>query len=549
MINIDEIIKNFTMILNKLCSDKPAWCISIFTLIIGIILSFIVFVVNPDNILSVLPITFIVIFVLFISLSLIIGSLNLNDGNKSKTLSIPLKELLSIMSKLGTLLIYVVVFFLLYNISKFILLNTDSHSVIITIFIIIFTLCYTYASSIEKNINYQKNRQIRMEGSMFDFIEDLVYFIPCIMVDVVNFIKKDISYMPKTSYIFLGILLILLIAYFLIPMIQQYFLSNQDYIPIISNATGLDNEIIRIKQSDLKDKIIKLKPFYKRYILKRAKEIEKVAEYKKNYDELEGFQYNPEVHELDRRNDDIYNLFTENEKNIIKNALEESSEFKQQLEILKDESEIINLYMKYIQNDGNQTIIMKYIHDFNNRSNEFINQNISYLVNVIQQYNGVHDYNYHYGISFWVYFDTEMLKGINMKKNGLIFTYANTPSLYYNFNNKELEIQITDCETENKCSQKIIYKTDDILYQRWNHIVINYDYGTLDMFINNNLIATQNGVSPYINDEINYIQFGDDLQSIPHSGICNARYYDKPLDLKEIKSLYSVKLSPCDDKH
>ena len=99
------------------------------------------------------------------------------------------------MSKFGTLFIYVVVIFVLY-ISKFTLLNTNYHSIIITIFIIIFILCYTYASSIEENINYQKNRQIRMEGSIFDFIEDLVYFIPCIMVDVVNFIKKDI-YMPK----------------------------------------------------------------------------------------------------------------------------------------------------------------------------------------------------------------------------------------------------------------------------------------------------------------------------------------------------------------
>ena len=105
----------------------------------------------------------------------------------------------------------------------------------------------------------------------------------------------------------------------------QYFFSNQNYIPIINDATGLDNKIVRINQSELKDKIIELKPFYKRYILKIAKEIE-------------GLNDNPDDHE--------------------------SNEFKEMLENIKKDNETTSLYTKYIQNDGNQSIIMKYIHDF-----------------------------------------------------------------------------------------------------------------------------------------------------------------------------------------
>ena len=91
----------------------------------------------------------------------------------------------------------------------------------------------------------------------------------------------------------------------------------------------------------------------------------------------------------------------------------------------------------------------------------------------------------------------------------------------------------------------MIYKTSDILFQRWNHFVINYNYGTLDIFINNNLVATQKNVSPYIQSNNNSIQFGSNQNTLKNCGICNIRYYNIPLNLTQIRNIYGNKDNPC----
>ena len=80
-----------------------------------------------------------------------------------------------------------------------------------------------------------------------------------------------------------------------------------------------------------------------------------------------------------------------------------------------------------------------------------------------------------------------------------------------------------------------------MIFQRWNHFVVNYNYGTLDIFVNNNLVSSINNLEPYIQSGRNNITFGSDEHPLNHCGLSDVRYYDIPLDLSQIKKLYNDK--------
>ena len=154
---------------------------------------------------------------------------------------------------------------------------------------------------------------------------------------------------------------------------------------------------------------------------------------------------------------------------------------------------------------------MDYVNKYNNETNIFLDQNLSNLIQQINLRSNIHEYNYHYGISFWIYFDSSILSNdITTRNNeGLIMSYANQPRVYYDYGTSELKIDVLRDQSSE--SDAINYKTKDILYQKWNHFVINYNYGTLDIFINNNLVGSIDKLNPYVGNN-NNIVFGSSSQ-------------------------------------
>lgn len=104
-------------------------------------------------------------------------------------------------------------------------------------------------------------------------------------------------------------------------------------------------------------------------------------------------------------------------------------------------------------------------------------------------------FNYNYALSFWVYLNAEPPStNLSYIKNSNILSYGGKPSIYYNASKNELVFTAKDGE-----EVKEIYKTKDIEYQKWFNIIINYNGGTMDIFINNNLVSSNNSIVPYMN--------------------------------------------------
>ena len=155
--------------------------------------------------------------------------------------------------------------------------------------------------------------------------------------------------------------------------------------------------------------------------------------------------------------------------------------------------------------------------------------------------NGIKTYNYHYGLSFWVYLDTTLLRNDDNLDYGIIMNYGNKPRMTYNYRRREISMEIDTMDPNVNFNDKKklvkLYTTKNILFQRWNHFVLNYNYGTLDLFVNNNLVGTYKNISPYF-DKNNDLSFGDSEYTLKNCGICDIKYYKIPIPLSKIEALY-----------
>ncbi len=734
---MDVIVKKFKETIEEIKKSSTT-SISVFFIFFITILMFIVYLFNPFQINHIIPRLLLLFFVSIITISIIIYAYisktndNITDNrlvdNKAREL---FQNAFVFLKIFGYIFIGFILFSILYYILRYVLVNSKNSSFVITILTLIFILCTYYS------INNDNNGKIRnkKDGNYYlEITEDIIKFIPCLVIDIMEYVKKDIKLMPKSSYIFLGILIIIMVLFYIIPFIQKVKFTRDNYVSLVNEATELNQEVVYMTHDTLKQKQIESKPFFQRKLLQQTSIWEKQIEatksdslldqintyeniriftdnsgtleymrikdlsycigrtvtcdpeknalmcvdkkdeniktyvanvhgmyqqcgsrfsnlfqrdntelfmkqsqestpitfqeycdtkddicgnnisvscinvydlsgyllnnedyidtsysyvcndldlsqnddkkyylisgyndiskeklsYKCNennvYEGFEGTMYNPDIHQLDDtiENTNLFDILSPSETKIIEKAMQEDSgNFANKLKQLTDKADINNLYMEYLSNHTSYSTIISNIHELHRVTNEYIQQESSNLVNMINRLNNIYDYNYHYGISFWIYFDPELLKSHSNEIQGDIFNYAHMPYIYYHFKDQELVMEVNECSTDfNKsnpisCIPKVIYKSKDVLFQKWNNIVINYDYGTLDLFVNNILVATKQNVIPYINKDENNIVIGSFKKPLTHAGICNARYYSKPLNLKQIKELYSNKESPC----
>lgn len=381
----------------------------------------------------------------------------------------------------------------------------------------------------------QMTKEVKFDSPTYELLKTLIMYLPCLITDMIDYIKKDYENTPSTVLIVFCMILVYVSIFYLYPLFvkMQY---NNDGILLIDKPAYLKEDVLSLTSDELKEKIMEKRPFYDKWFqkwivdeptpsgstiqLEGKKEEDSIRllvppdsitypyYVKENFTSISDQDlYLIPFEEMKRRVQDMYgHLFdfsTEKDPDFAKKKMNE---------FIKDHPEILTFMEKlnYIYHTSYHMISQSPRLLFS--ENKRIPQNI-----------------YHYALSSWVY-----LQPIESKELQLIYSFGSRPSLYYD------PVQTSLCVYINygNSKQKLLYKSDKILYQRWNMIVMNYNYGTLDLFINNHLVGTYPEVVTYVDPSDMLIVGSSQNENI--GGICNMKYYELPIGSQKINSIYTT---------
>lgn len=147
--------------------------------------------------------------------------------------------------------------------------------------------------------------------------------------------------------------------------------------------------------------------------------------------------------------------------------------------------------------------------------------------------------HYYYAISAWFYINPQP-PSTNAAHSRFtrILDYASKPVIEYNGATNELRIQ-TETTSDQKAGTKTmatLVTVNDIPLQKWNNIVVNYDHGTMDVFVNGKLVSSKPGVAPYMEYETMVAGFTSGITG----GLCNVMFYPEPVTQSFVQTLYKT---------
>lgn len=150
-------------------------------------------------------------------------------------------------------------------------------------------------------------------------------------------------------------------------------------------------------------------------------------------------------------------------------------------------------------------------------------------LNRMSSYPVSNPYQYSYTLSYWIYLEATS-PGFSNSSNEYtdVVLYGDNVLFAYNSSLNTLRTVM-----KNK-SKKTVYDMHDIPLQKWNHVVLSYSNGTLDLFLNGELQKSTVAVPQSSSQEI--------IVGSEHgvSGqLCTLMFYDKVLTMNEIQALYT----------
>ena len=159
-------------------------------------------------------------------------------------------------------------------------------------------------------------------------------------------------------------------------------------------------------------------------------------------------------------------------------------------------------------------------------------------------------YDYQYGMSFWFRLDADSPStNASYKKYANIFSYGGKPNIMYNASTNTLIVSMKvkdepsmsssptfNAEPRDENGDLIVYTKTGVLLQKWNHVVINYNGGTLDVFYNGELVKSVYGVVPYM--EYDALNVGQ--ENGVYGELCNLNYFTNKLKLSQVYYLYNL---------
>ena len=314
-----------------------------------------------------------------------------------------------------------------------------------------------------------------------------IMYLPCLLVDITEYVKYQFNLTTKPIWILLGVEGSLISLYLILPYLFDKVMTA-DGLNLLNKPIYLSNE----------NTIGNFKQLHK-------KRNEDADDTPINLDELYSSKMNEEIKkDVDRSNDRLDNAKKSayTDPNIPKNKY------------------LAMIYNKF--------------------------QNLPWIkakLEIHPQYTDANAkrFRYKYALSGWFYINPQPPNTRTAyTKYTNILRYGNKINVEYNGKLNSLRVMANVASSGNDANKPNdsveLYETKKVIYQKWNNIVINYDDGYLDVFLNGELVGTRSGVAPYMS--FDNIVVGADAGII--GGICNVTYYDIPLSKSKIELNYKA---------
>jgi hypothetical protein len=140
-------------------------------------------------------------------------------------------------------------------------------------------------------------------------------------------------------------------------------------------------------------------------------------------------------------------------------------------------------------------------------------------------------FNYTYSLSFWVYINQNNPSSSPQATAFIPFlSYGDKPLFSYNSLRNIIRVEM---KTENKLM--LVDEITHVKLQKWNHIVVNQDNGTIDIFVNGELHKSTSGIIP--SKDTSELHIG--TQHGVDGTLCNVMFFKKMLTTEKIQNVYN----------
>ena len=213
-------------------SNNKIWSFATFSFFCMILLYIYILFTNPYGISKTFQNTFMVTVLImsFFLLNLILNpgknkTVDNNDGGNLSTIII-LAKTKKYFLMIGYVLIMLLLLLTFVSISKFVLYHSVKVSLSLSIIVCIIAAALFYNIFIKGE---DESLVKEDDDNIISFVKDIVFFIPCLLIDAIDYFKEDYQNTPSTTVI-LGVMLAgVLGLYYMLPKLYFLFRDKNEY--------------------------------------------------------------------------------------------------------------------------------------------------------------------------------------------------------------------------------------------------------------------------------------------------------------------------------
>ena len=365
-----------------------------------------------------------------------------------------------------------------------------------------------------------------------------IFIIPCLFTDTVKFLYNHLRHTPQVVYGVLLAEIIFVSLYIVFPILQKY---------LYTIMPPKDNKLIIIRRNientikiinSMKSRIIEIKrthPPQGKMIDERgwSNIISNNLNNPKNIEELRSFliNYGYTTRQMCQDNPIVKNK--DNCAETIQIMIKSIQSKTHELVSLQSKLSDTKIHLEELESKKNRIADLQKAKVLLRKPVYLKNKKIIGNYSELSTDNFDIEYNYNYGVSAWFFIRAQPPSfGTAYNKYTSILNYGGKPNILYNSGKNSLQIRMNN----GKNQKPIVYKIDKFPLQKWNNIVINYDGGILDIFMNSKLVASFPNTLPYMS--IDQMSIGEDNGT--GGGVCNVVYFPSIMSKERINLNYRI---------